>query len=212
MSVESMYRGHHESRDRIGYTVLGDERGAFLRREIGTGKRVLDIGCRDGELTQTYCNGNDVVGVDIDSDALQRAKKRLGIETAHFDLHEKWPLEDRSFDAVVAGEVLEHLFYPERIVGKIANVLRDDGALVGSVPNAFSLANRVRLLFGNKRYTPLHDPTHITHFSRSELIAMLQRYFSIVSITPLGRFAAFDRFFPGLFAFDLLFSARKPKR
>src|SRR6185295_2020031 len=98
------------------------------------------------------------------------------------------------------------------IVQKIARILKEDGALVGSVPNAFSLINRARLFLGNKRLTPLYDPTHVTHFSRAELLAMLRRHFREASITPLGRFAAFDRFFPGMFAFDLLFAARGPKR
>lgn len=211
-SVESMYQKHHSSRGRIGYSILSSERGAFLRREIGTGKKVLDIGCRDGILTELYCAGNTVTGVDIDSLALEDAKRRLGIDTMHFDLASEWPLEPKSFDAVVAGEILEHLFYPERIVGKIATVLKDEGVLVGSVPNAFSLANRVRLFFGNKTKTPLYDPTHVTHFSRAELHDMLGRHFRDVRIVPLGRFARLDSLWRGMFAFDLLFAARFPKR
>ena len=47
---------------------------------VGTGKDVLDLGCRDGALTRAYIDGNEVVGVDVDREALAEAAK-LGIET-----------------------------------------------------------------------------------------------------------------------------------
>src|SRR3989344_4571889 len=176
VATEHMYRDHHEGRGRMGYSILGDARGAFLRGHIGTNKRVLDIGCRDGTLTASYAKGNTVTGVDIDS------------------------------------EVLEHLFFPERVIEKAARVLRDDGILVGSVPNAFSLINRFRLFFGRKRLTPLYDPTHVNHFSRAEFSGLLALHFREVTIEPLGRFARLDALWKGMFAFDLLFVAKYPKR
>ena len=107
----------------------------------------------------------------------------------------------------MAGEVLEHLYYPEKVVGKIATRLNSGGQLVGSVPNAFSLKNRLRYLVGSKRYTPLSDPTHITQFNESELRAMLNKYFSQVEIRGLGRYQKLAKWSPNLFAFDLFFIA-----
>src|SRR3989344_1684280 len=144
-ALDKTYRLHHESGGRYDRSLFKDTRGHFLRTRIGKEKRVLDIGCRDGVLTSTYSAGNDVTGVDIDGKALQTAKDNLGIKTMQFDLTEDWPLSDNSFDFVVAGEVLEHLYFPERVVERIARVVKADGALLGSVPNAFSLINRVRL-------------------------------------------------------------------
>jgi 2-polyprenyl-3-methyl-5-hydroxy-6-metoxy-1,4-benzoquinol methylase len=211
-ALDKIYQSHHESGNRYDHSLFRDTRGDFLRQRIGSGKSVLDIGCRDGTLTSTYCEGNDVIGVDIDSDALDTAKRTLGIRTMQFNLTDDWPLEDSTFDRIVAGEVLEHLYFPEKVITRIARVLKPDGVLLGSVPNAFSLANRVRLFLGNKRDTPLADPTHINHFSRRELQAMLLRYFEVVSIYPLGRFQALDRVAPGMFCFMLLFEACHPRR
>ena len=39
----------------------------------GPGRRVLDLGCRYGALTQAYAEGNEVVGVDVDREALAEA-------------------------------------------------------------------------------------------------------------------------------------------
>jgi 2-polyprenyl-3-methyl-5-hydroxy-6-metoxy-1,4-benzoquinol methylase len=210
-SLRKIYENHHTDRERRDFSILQNDRGEFLRRNIGTGKKVLDIGCRDGVLTSEYSKGNDVLGFDIDSIALETAKENLGIETRQVDLYSDWDVENKSFDIVVAGEVLEHLYYPGKIVGKAASVLKDGGVLLGSVPNAFSLKNRIRLFLGKKKGTPLEDPTHINHFSRKELATLLEKSFKKVSIIPLGNFAKFDKFLPGMFAFDLMFKASGPK-
>lgn len=210
-SLDKIYQSHHASGGRYDLSLLKKERGDFLQERIGTGKKVLDIGCRDGVLTSTYSAGNDVLGVDIDSKALEHAKETLGIKTMQFDLTSAWPLESGSFDHVVAGEVLEHLYFPEKVVANIARVLKPGGSLLGSVPNAFSLKNRFRLLFGRKRFTPLNDPTHINHFSNNEMRNLLLRHFEDVRMYPLGRFARFDKIVPGMFSFILLFEARNPR-
>ncbi len=212
MTLASTYAHHHASGRRLGQSVFKYQRGELLQSAIGQGKKILDIGCRDGELTSMYAAGNHITGVDIDAGALDAARDRLGIQTLSFDLTEEWPLPYRQFDVVVAGEVLEHLYFPAQIVGRVAHVLRDDGVFVGSVPNAFSLKNRIRLFFGNKRNTPLADPTHINHFSRSELLAMLAKQFEQVEIRPLGRFTWLDHLFPGMFSFMLFFTARGVRR
>lgn len=208
-SLEGIYTTHHRDRRGESFILQGDIRGAFLKETIGTGKKVLDIGCRDGALTGYYAQGNEVLGLDIDSDALARAHAKIGIETKHTDLHSEWGVPANSFDVVVAAEVLEHLYYPDVVLEKIRTALRSGGILVGSVPNAFSLANRLRFLRGTKKGTPLADPTHINQFSRSEFELLLKKYFRDVEIIPLGRFSFLDRFFPGFFSFMMLFRAKK---
>lgn len=209
--TEQVYAFHHRSRNRLGTSAFLDYRGNYLRQNIGSGKNILDIGCRDGVLTATYADGNNVTGLDIDEDALKRASTKLGIKTIHADLNNEWGVEDGSFDVVVAGEVLEHLYYPNRVISKVKRAMKSDGLFVGSVPNAFSLRNRLRLLFAAKRNTPLADPTHINHFSRRELENILKDNFVHVSVEPLGRFPWLDHIFPGLFCFMLLFKASGKK-
>lgn len=209
--LETIYTAHHKTKRGDGFVLLGDARGAFLRANVGKGKTVLDIGCRDGALTKMYMEGNTVLGLDIDSEALARAAQ-LGIETRHTDLNGDWGVPAHSFDAVVGAEVVEHLYYPEIVFEKVATALKDDGVLLGTVPNAFSLIHRLRYLRKQKRWTPLSDPTHINHFTVKELQELLQKRFAEVRVEGIGRWKTLARLFPQAFAFDLCFYAARPKR
>jgi SAM-dependent methyltransferase len=166
---------------------------------------VLDLGCRTGALTQHYAEGNDVVGLDVDRDALERARERIGIETVWADVENELPFPDRSFDVVVAGELLEHLADPAVTVREVARVVRQDGRFVGSVPNAFRLKSRLRYLVGRH---PETDETHLQLFTTSALRALLGRYFSDVKIDySVGRYV---RLHPRLMARVQVFSAQRP--
>jgi len=209
-STSKIYTEHHALNREAGFSILKDERGVLISRIIGKDKTVLDIGCRDGALTKFFSEGNTVLGVDIDDGALALVKKELGIETKNIDLNGDWSeIQGRKFEAVVAGEVLEHLYNPESIVKKIADHLESKGVFVGSVPNAFSLKNRLRYLIGSKRYTPLSDPTHITQFHIDELRGILEGHFDHVEVRGLGRYKKLSKLFPGLFGFDLFFICHK---
>lgn len=206
-----MYEKHHATARGPGFVLLGDVRGAFLKEAVGTGKHVLDIGCRDGALTKFFAEGNTVLGVDIDANALADAHKNLGIETEQIDLNGAWPLQDRSFGAVVAAEILEHLYYPEVVIDKVSRVLVPDGIFTGTIPSAFSLVNRLRYLCKRKEGTPLSDPTHINHFTVSEIQGLLEQRFTDVKVAGFGRLGWLARTFPQTFAFGLFFTARAPK-
>lgn len=211
-SLEQIYGSHHATRRGAGFVLLGDDRGAFLKNAVGTGKKVLDIGCRDGALTTSFAEGNTVLGLDIDSEALARAKKDVGIETRQVDLNGDWDVEPHSFDAVVAAEIIEHLYYPDVVFRKVESVLKPGGVFAGTVPNAFSLKNRARLLMKKKKGTPLEDPTHINHFTVAELRGLLEKHFDDVRVAGYGRYDWLARTFPQQFAFGLAWSAQGPKR
>jgi len=210
-SLEHIYGTHHAERRGADFVLLGDTRGAFLKEAVGTGKHVLDIGCRDGALTRYFAEGNTVVGADIDSEALARAHASLGIETRQVDLNGEWGIEPQSFDTVVAAEILEHLYYPSIVIEKVARVLKPGGIFTGTVPNAFSLINRFRYLAKRKKGTPLEDPTHINHFTVREFRSLLEKEFTDVKVMEFGRLEWLARAFPQTFAFGLSFIARAPK-
>ena len=202
--LSKRYAEHNRSERGAGFVFARPEREVLFRRYVGgPGRRVLDLGCRDGTLTETYAGGNDVVGVDADRDALAEAA-RLGIETVWADLDQPLDLPDASFDVVVAGELLEHLRDPHQLVREARRVLRPGGTFVASVPNAFRLKGRVLFLFGRP---PENDPTHLQMFSPADVRSLLdgfedtQVHFVAGRLVPLhGR----------LFANDIVFAGRKP--
>src|SRR3990172_2847020 len=120
-------------RDRRALRALRAASSRATRR-----KRVPDLGWRSGALTRHFLDGNEVVGLDVDRTALAKAEA-LGIQPILADVEEPLPFEDASFDAVVAGELFEHLQFPDALVAEIRRVLRPGGVIVGSVPNAFRL-------------------------------------------------------------------------
>lgn len=180
--LETIYRAHHERGRRYGYLYCHGSRGRYLKEWIGRGKRVLDLGCRDGMLTAYYTKGNRVVGADIDRKALDLARKKLEIETCWVDLNVEWPFAPQSFDVIVSCELIEHLFFLDPFLQRVKETLKPGGLFIGSVPNAFRMRNRWKFLFGNEYEK---DPTHVRQFSYESLLRTLQTRFLRPEIIPL---------------------------
>ena len=203
--LNERYHAHHTG-EKQEFVFGGDDRGAIFASLVGgPGRRVLDLGCRTGALTQHYATGNDVVGVDVDNEALARASERLGIETVWADAEDRLPFDDDSFDVVVAGELLEHLADPAAAIANARRVLRPGGRFVGSVPNAFRLKSRVAYARG--RYPGDCDPTHLQLFTPGALRSLLGDFEDVRIRFEIGRFT---RLQPRLLANVQLFSALKP--
>jgi SAM-dependent methyltransferase len=201
--LSERYEHHHRERRDEGDFVFVPERIPLLVAAVGRGKRVLDLGCRSGALTRHFLECNSVVGLDVDANALAKAAA-LGIEPVQANVEESLPFDDGSFDAVVAGELLEHLQFPDALVSEIRRVLRPGGVLAGSVPNAFRVQSRLRFLRGKP---PEDDPTHLRMFSPSALRELLAGFQGVELSFVGGRYARLNA---RLFARDLVFTAVKP--
>ncbi|MBM3845646.1 MAG: class I SAM-dependent methyltransferase [Verrucomicrobia bacterium] len=216
--VSEFYEKHH-SRGKYDYLYGGEDRKRALVELIGKGNKVLDIGCRSGNLTQHYCEGNEVTGVDIDRKALELFRDRLGLPGHWVDVDaEPLPFSDASFDVVVMTEVMEHLRFPKQVLQEIRRVLRPGGRFVGSVPNAFRLRNRLKFMVGKPFES---DPSHLRSYSTRLLRKELEGFFSEVRIVPVsGHLLGGGRFgvpvYPWLpnglrtlFALDLVWESEK---
>jgi SAM-dependent methyltransferase len=202
VSLSEQYEKHHRERRAEGDFVFVPERIPLFQAAIGRGRRVLDLGCRSGAFTRHFLEGNEVVGLDVDRAALAKAAE-LGIETVVGDVEEPLPFAEASFDAVVAGELLEHLRFPEALVGEVRRVLRPGGTFVGSVPNAFRVQSRLRFLRGR---APEDDPTHLHMLSPGAVRALLSD-FQDVRISFVG--GRYRRLHARLLARDLVFSGTR---
>src|SRR5437773_1727872 len=72
--LSERYAEHNRVERGAGFVFAGPERIELFRRYVGgPGRRVLDLGCRDGSLSRAYATGNESVGVDADRAALAGA-------------------------------------------------------------------------------------------------------------------------------------------
>jgi SAM-dependent methyltransferase len=95
-------------------------------------KRLLDVGCGPGELTQRFTDelGAQVCAVDTSARMVELAKAR-GIDAQVADA-EQLPFAADDFDCVFAGWVLYHVPRLEQAIAECARVLRPTGRLVAS--------------------------------------------------------------------------------
>jgi 2-polyprenyl-3-methyl-5-hydroxy-6-metoxy-1,4-benzoquinol methylase len=124
-------------------------------------------------------------------------------------LYDSWPFKQK-FDVIVAGEILEHLYHPEKFIKKCHYFLKSGGILLVSVPNAYIISNRIRFVLG-KEVTAHYDPTHINLFSEKKLKQLLKKYFKKVKIDGIAppAYKLFLFLSNSLFADDLLVKAIK---
>jgi SAM-dependent methyltransferase len=115
-------------------------------------RRLLDVGCWDGESTARYAAALNCAasGIEIQPEAADRAAARA-IDVARIDLEsEPFPWPDASMDVVVCNQVFEHLKNVWLPMSEIHRVLRPGGTLLLSVPNLGSLHNRLLLALGRQ--------------------------------------------------------------
>ncbi len=111
----------------------------FAAKMIGSGKRVLDVGCNEGlgsYLLSKECGQCD--GIDFDQGAVELAQENypeLSFSCEDFLQSDKGP-----YDALVNFDVIEHI-YPENagaFLGKIADHLSDYGVALIGTPSEIS--------------------------------------------------------------------------
>jgi SAM-dependent methyltransferase len=91
--------------------------------------------------------------------------------------------EPLPLDIVVFSEVMEHLRFPQKALCEIARVMTKNGALIGSVPNAFRLRNRWKFLLGKPFES---DPSHLRSYSYETLKGELSKVFEDIEIRPIS--------------------------
>ena len=202
--LSEFYSKHHLGGKRRNQSVSEEKRSQLFKNWMGTNKKVLDMGCRDGILTRHFIEQNQVTGLDIDKSALEACKKNLNIETLWADFSLQIPLPTSSFDVVIAGEVIEHLPYPEITISEISRILKPNGLFIGSVPNSYHIKNRLRVLKGRLID---YDQTHLRAYNVMLLRQYLEKEFVIEELTSCRGKSAFLSI--AWFGRDLVWKCRK---
>jgi len=141
----------------------------------GRGRRILDVGAADGIVSRRLTErGWRVTGLEGDP-ALAQAGARHCERMLTANLNREIPEVAGPFDAILYGDVLEHLVDPLRVLVELDRALVPDGFVVISVPNIAHLYIRLLLLVGRFDYIDrgILDDSHLRFFTERSLRALI---------------------------------------
>ena len=150
----------------------------YLRR-IKKGK-ILEVGCIDGSFLRILEKESwECKGLELLQHMVKKGRK-LGTDIVQGDAQLKFPFKDK-FDVILAGEVIEHMVYPDRFLENCHGALKKNGILILTTPNLTFLVNRFLVLFGR---TPLFvGDFHFQTFTLESLKPKVEKYFEIEKIS-----------------------------
>lgn len=144
----------------------------FAAKMIGSGKRLLDIGCNEGMgtwLLHKECG--PAHGLDIDPDAIAIAQRNwqefegIDFDSADFMTYQA----DQPYDAIVSFDVIEHIL-PEKIDlwwNAINHNLTDNGVVILGTPS----------LTSQQYASEVSKVGHVNVYSAERLEAEMSKHF-----------------------------------
>ncbi len=145
--------------------------GRHLRAQSEGQRTLYDVGCWVGFLmSEAERGGWETQGVEPSVFAAGFARERLGLRVQTGTL-ESADLPRSAFDAVVLGDVIEHLPDPGAALDRIYDLLRPRGVLYLTLPDAGS---RVARVLGARWWSVI--PTHVQYFNRRSITRLLERH------------------------------------
>jgi len=171
-------KGHQEAAYDIVNIVLEEFHRRRLRvfrrifaRYIPAGSNVLDVGSGYSLIRLTRPDWSfKVTCCDLDEAAMRRMAEAAPDYRWVLGDAANVPFEDESFDAVYAGEIIEHLPDPRAGFTEWLRVLKPGGVIILSTPNQHRLMNVIN------RAVDVINPEHISEMSYRELNAMIKEH------------------------------------
>jgi SAM-dependent methyltransferase len=142
-------------------------------------RRILEIGCGDGNFLETLRRaGWGVHGQEVSASTTAIVRRRHGISVTAGAV-EAIPSE-QPFSVVAAYHVFEHLYHPATWLRSVHGLIEPRGLLHVQVPNAASLTRRL----SRGEWASLVFPQHVYFYEPNTLRALLERFgFTVLSTT-----------------------------
>ncbi|MGG9971888.1 class I SAM-dependent methyltransferase [Ferruginibacter sp. SUN002] len=218
------YADHYE-KDAQAYDYFGGDASSATRLERNYSRQtitskipasanlILDVGCGDGWVAKTFLQKNKkVISMDISTANPIRVLKEnpsdnhAAVVADVFHL----PFAKNSFDAIIASEIIEHVYDPKLFIEKLVAVLKPGGKLILATPYNETLV--YHLCVHCNKPTPANAHLHsfneknIIHFfpdqgiefSFEKLInnyALKIRFYNLVKFLPYTIWKLLDKLF-----------------
>jgi len=140
--------------------------------EVGFGSGLLLVLARE--------KGWNVRGLDVSEYGVARARERHSLDVWCGKLEDS-SFAERSFDAVILRQVLEHVYDLDPFLKKVRGILKDDGLLFVEVPNIAGLDYRAKSLLAafhlrSPVWKSMYIPEHLYYFSPATLSRLMEKH------------------------------------
>jgi len=169
---------------------------------VKDGSHVLEFGTATGYMTRylSQVKGCRVTGFEYSPEAAELAAAYCEqIIVGDIEDASLWDQLSSSYDAIMLGDVLEHLRDPASVMVRCHNLLSQNGRLIISVPNIAHWTIRWDLLWGKFNYTEtgLLDNTHVHFFTEQSFREMIKQTGYEIEKIETSKYAyPGDRFWP----------------
>src|SRR3989338_540774 len=150
------------------------------RKEFGffldnlKGKKILDVGCGNGEHMSYFKEkGLDVIGIDFSSSMIEISLKR-GLNVHQMDM-EDLKFKDNEFDGIWAVNSLLHIDknkFP-KVIAELSRILKPDGLLYVRVKEGEDEGMVIESHYNN-------EARFFSFWKKDELLPIFEKYFSLV--------------------------------
>lgn len=134
----------------LSYIELFKQERNYLRNNISSNQKVLDIGCGNGRNILSIADiTRTITGVDIDSKAVEDTEQNTiqypKIKVVQGNVT-SLPLKDKSFDVVIFSMTLVNLDnQKEKALSEMKRVIKDNGKIIISVYSEKALSERRKI-------------------------------------------------------------------
>ena len=172
--------------------VINPVRTNYIEKAAGglKGKRVLDVGCGGGILSEALAaRGAQVLGIDLAEEVLEAARthldeSELSVEYRVVSAESLAGEKSSAFDLVTCLEMLEHVPDPASVVAACAKLVRPSGTVVFSTINRNAKAYALAILGaeyllnliprGTHDYAKLIRPSELDRWARTAGLEVLE--------------------------------------
>lgn len=156
-----------------------------LIKYITSGKHVvLDVGCAlgiNGKYLIDNSYASEVVGIEYDEDMAQEASSNNS-KVFCGDLNDNKFREsvlnaNYTFDYILFGDILEHLYDPLKVLNELRTMLKPNGQIIISLPNIGHIELFIQVFIKGtwpKNERGIFDKTHLRWFTRKDVFSLAE--------------------------------------